>query len=367
MKRSLAVGLTCASVACSDGGSIQRLGEAPPSPSQPSPVKIEGEVPMNVDGAAVTPPEALRLLEFAIPGVLENCGDGAPFPHDPAVDTETGLVYYTDSTRHCIGEFNPETLEFRAWPTATAGAEPHGLVVVDGVVYYTGWVANILGRVDPIGGTTEDFPLAVSDPHTPTWQRGAVWFTGGARQYGRFDPVTTETQLFDFSSDQSGPYGIAPAPDGSLWVALFGTNRLARIDTGSTPASAEEFVLPATAARPRRLAVDAQGKVWYSNYAGRELGLMDPSAPEGQRFRQFPTPRGGRPYGIAIGPDGRVWYGDQDAAEVVGFDPASESVVAELPISTAGPGPLRNMAADPEHQRIWISLSDVGVLGVIQF
>jgi hypothetical protein len=72
----------------------------------------------------------LRLLEFVIPGVLENCSDGAPFPHDPAVDTETGLVYYTDSSRHCIGQFNPETLEFRAWPTATAGAEPHGLVSI---------------------------------------------------------------------------------------------------------------------------------------------------------------------------------------------------------------------------------------------
>jgi hypothetical protein len=28
---------------------------------------------------------------------------------------------------------------------------------------------------------------------------------------------------------------------------------------------------------------------------------------------------------------------------------------------------VRNMAADPERQRVWLSLSDVGRLGVIQF
>jgi virginiamycin B lyase len=366
MKRSVALGLICVCVSCSDEPAPPNRN-APPSPIQPAPVKIDGEAPLNLDGAAVTAPEDLRLVEFAIPPVLDNCGEGPAFPHDPAVDAATGLVYYTDTSRHCIGQFNPDTLEFRAWPTATPDVEPHGLVVVNGVVYYTGWVANVMGRVDPALGTTEDFPLDVSEPHTPTSQQGVVWFTGGGRQYGRFDPLTSGSQLFDFPTDQSGPYGIAPAPDGSVWVALFATNRLGRIDTGAAPTSAEEFVLPSSDARPRRLAVDARGRVWYSDYAGRVLGLMDPSAAPEQRFRQFPTPRGGRPYGIAIGPDGRVWYGDQDAAEVVGFDPVSESVVAELPISAASPGPLRNMMADPERQRIWIALSDVGLLGVIQF
>jgi virginiamycin B lyase len=367
MKNWMSRGLFFVCAACSEGGTIQGKQEVPRSAGPPATVKIEGEAPMNRDGTAITPPDQLAVVEFAVPDALDNCSDGAAFPHDPAVDAATGLVYYTDTARHCIGQFNPQTLEFRAWPTATPSAEPHGLVVVEGVVYYTGWVANILGRVDTGTGESRDFPLALEEPHTPTWQQGAVWFTGGERQYGRFDPITETTQLFDFPSDQSGPYGIAPAPDGSVWVALFGTDRLARIDASASPVSAEEFVLPEAGARPRRLAVDAQGKVWYSNFAGRELGSLDPGAPEAQRFRQFPTPRGGPPYGIAIGPDGYVWYADQDAAEVVGFDPASESVVAELPLTPAAPGPVRNMAADPERQRIWLSLSDVSRLGVIQF
>jgi virginiamycin B lyase len=366
MKGSIALVLVVACSGCSDDDGVRLASEAPPADMRSAAVQIEGESPANVDGAALTPPEQLRVLEFEIPA-LKNCSEGAAFPHDPAVDAATGFVYYTDSSRHCIGQFNPETLEFRAWPTATPGVEPHGLVVVDGVVYYTGWVANVMGVIDPVAGTTRDFPVAVSDPHTPIWQQGAVWFTGGTSQYGRFDPVSESSQIFDFPTAESGPYGIAPAPDGSAWVALFGTNRLGRIDTSAGGASAEEFVLPDAGARPRRLVVDARGRVWYSDYARGTLGMMDPGASEGQQFRQFPTPRGGRPYGIAVGPDARVWYADLDAAMVVGFDPEMESVVAELPLSPAMPGPVRNMAADPERQRVWLSLSDVGRLGVIQF
>lgn len=367
MRRVLVLGLMLAGASCSDEADRAANRAVPNIPLAPDAVTIQGEAPSNLDGAAITPPEQLRVVEFVLPSALGNCTEGASFPHDPAVDTLTGLVYYTDTSRHCIGQLNPDTLEVRAWPTATPGVEPHGLVVVDGVVYYTGWVADILGVIVTATGSSRDFSLGVAEPHTPTWQQGAVWFTGGERQYGRFDPITETTQLFDFPTAQSGPYGIAPAPDGSVWVALFGSNRLARIDPSASPVSAEEYVLPKPGARPRRLAVDARGRVWYSDYPGRELGSMDPAAPLAERFAQFPTPRGGRPYGIAVGPDQRIWYGDQDRAEVVGFDPASQAVVAELPLELAAPGPIRNMATDPERQRIWIALSDVGRLGVIQF
>jgi virginiamycin B lyase len=150
-------------------------------------------------------------------------------------------------------------------------------------------------------------------------------------------------------------------------VALYSTNRLARIDTDAMPTSHEEFVLSAPGARPRRLAVDAQGRVWFTDYAQRRLGRFDPRLPEAERTREFPTPGGGSPYGIAIGPDGRVWYNDQDAAELVGFDPESESVVARLPLELESPGPVRNITADQPRRRLWLALSNVGRLAMIQF
>src|SRR4051812_39019788 len=122
MKNWMSRGLFFVCAACSEGGTIQGKQEVPRSAGPPATVKIEGEAPMNRDGTAITPPDQLAVVEFAVPDALDNCSDGAAFPHDPAVDAATGLVYYTDTARHCIGQFNPQTLEFRAWPTATPSA-----------------------------------------------------------------------------------------------------------------------------------------------------------------------------------------------------------------------------------------------------
>ena len=55
------------------------------------------------------------------------------------------------------------------------------------------------------------------------------------------------------------------------------------------------------------------------------------------------------------------------AASPYPHDPATASVVAQLPLPSSSPGPVRNMAVDIARQRVWLALSDVGRLAVIQF
>jgi virginiamycin B lyase len=337
------------------------LGEQTPLAPNEMPAPGANEMP-----PAAVDPGSLEVVEIAIPDDLPGCSPA--YPHDPAVDLETGMVYYAGSNESCIGQYNPDTGEFQAWPTATPNSYPHGLLVVDGVVFFTGQRADLIGSVDPATGEAVDFPVAADGPHTAVLHEGGIWFTvQGSSEFGRLDPATGEADVFAFSGGPAGPYGIWPAPDGSLWVALFATNRLARIDVAASPPTEEQFVLPETDSRPRRIAVDASGRVWFTDFARSALGSLDPALPEGERVREFPTPGGGRPYGIAIGPDGRVWYNDQDSAEMVGFDPATDSVVARLPIEIDNPGPVRNIAVDQPRRRLWLAISNVGQLAMIQF
>lgn len=307
--------------------------------------------------------------EISVAPIPALPGCEAPYPHDPAVDEATGLVYYADSNTSCIGELDPTSMEYRAWPTPTPGSYPHGLVVDEqGRVFYTAQDSDRIGRLMPSDDAIEDFPVAAAGPHTPTLHQGSVWFTaqqGG--QYGRFDRETGDAQIYPFEDTASRPYGMWPAPDGSLWVALFGVNRLARIDTSMEPPAVEEFTLPNSASRPRRIAVDAAGRVWYTDYSRRMLGMLDPAASQQERFAEFAMPGGGQPYGIAIGPDGRVWVDDEDVPEIVGFDPDSRQVIAQVPVPIANAGPVRNMAVDRVRKRIWLAISNVGHLGVLQF
>jgi hypothetical protein len=72
-------------------------------------------------GGAPVPTIPDGIIEVEIPD-QEDCENA--YPHDPSVDEETGVVYWAGSNESCIGEFNPDTMEFRAWPTATADSYP---------------------------------------------------------------------------------------------------------------------------------------------------------------------------------------------------------------------------------------------------
>ena len=150
-----------------------------------------------------------------------------------------------------------------------------------------------------------------------------------------------------------------PAPDGTLWVALFGTNKLARLD----PSSGEptEIALPDPLARPRRLVVDDSGTVWYTAYARGFLGAY---VPKTGRFTEWPTPTPrGAPYGIAIGPDGRIWFEEATSGDMVAFDPRDGSM-ERIGIPTRG-AIVRHMVVDQARGRIWLALSGTGRIGRI--
>jgi virginiamycin B lyase len=235
-------------------------------------------------------------------------------------------------------------------------------VAANGHVFYTAQNANLIGRLDPVAGSiTNEYPV-MTDPHTPLFHMSMVWFTSQrGNRYGRVDPTSGNVMTWPAPTASSQPYGIQPAPNGHMFIALFGTNKLGELDPAN-PGTLIEHVLPNASSRPRRLAVDLQGRVWYGDYARDRLGMFDPSM--GQ-FREWTTPNtAGLPYGIVIGPDNRVWYNDDGASVMVAFDPVTEqSYVVAIP--TRG-STVRNIAVDRPRRRIWLAESGIGRLGLIQ-
>jgi virginiamycin B lyase len=169
--------------------------------------------------------------------------------------------------------------------------------------------------------------------------------------------------VYDSPVPRSKPYGLQRAPDGTLWMALFGTNKLGHLD----PATAQltTIDLPNADARPRRLAVTADGRVWYSDYARGYLGMYDPktkSAKEWKTPNQTPE-HTSNPYGIGVAPDGAIWVNEARQGNMVRFDPRTEQMlVVEIP--TKG-SVIRNVTVDSARHRLWIAESGVSRLGRI--
>ena len=302
---------------------------------------------------------AAEVVEFEIP--REDA-----FPHDPAVGSD-GIVWYTDQRNSFIGRLDPATGEIRDYPTPTPSSGPHGITVApDGGVWYTAQRTGRLGRLDPSTGEITEYPLPAGggDPHTLIWHDVSVWFTvQGGNRIGRLDPATGEAGLWAPPTPDASPYGIVPAPDGTLWVALFGTNKLLHVEPGSGTGEPvlTEVELENAESRPRRLAVDDRGRVWYTDYPRHKIGMYEPVT--GLQRERDTASSPSQPYGIAIGPDGRIWYNEASSGLMVGFGPATgEQVTVTIPTSGAI---VRHMVLDPERERLWLALSGTGRIGLI--
>src|SRR5574341_239873 len=141
-------------------------------------------------------------------------------PHDvaPAPD---GTVWYTAQSSGELGRLDPATGKTHHIKLG-AGSHPHGVSVgPDGAPWVTDGGLNAIVRVDPMAEQVQVFPLpagrGAANLNTATFDhRGVLWFTGQSGVYGRLDPKVGRVEVFDAPQGQ-GPYGIAPAPDSTVY------------------------------------------------------------------------------------------------------------------------------------------------------
>jgi virginiamycin B lyase len=284
------------------------------------------------------------------------------FPSDAVVDAE-GAVWFTDRITHRIGRLDPETGEITAYPTPTPKSAPYGIIrTPDGFLWYAASRASRIGRVDPrTGGITEYVIPARGGPQMLAAQDGKIWFTlRESDRYGSLDPSTGEVWLDSVPAPApyraARPYSIAASPDGTLWMGLFGTNRLARIHPAER--RLRIHALPDKRSQARRLTVDARGTVWYTDFRRSRLGRVDPATGAVREEISWRAPA--EPYGLAVGPDGRIWWNESRHDLLVAFDPKTEdSFVVPIP---GGHAVVRKIAVDSVRGRLWLPRSDAGTI-----
>lgn len=289
--------------------------------------------------ATVTPylaqnyPEKARPAANIVPGPVQVSMQSFQVltpgsrPHDPLA-TRDGMLWYTGQMTDMLGRVNPRTGEVKEFPVKTRMSGPHGLMEDrDGNIWYTANGGGHIGKLDPRTGQVTEYPMPdpeVRDPHTLLIANdGVIWFTAqNANRVGRLDPRTGQVQLVTMPIARSRPYGMAFDSKGTLFVVLFGTNGVAEVDTKTMAVKVHK--LPDAASRPRRLAITPDDIVWYADYSVGRLGRLDPRT--GQ-VKEYASPSGPKsaPYGIsAIGDV--VWYSESEAKPntVVRFDPKTE-------------------------------------------
>ncbi len=286
-------------------------------------------------------------------------------PHDPAVAPD-GSLWYTGQLANKLGRLDENTGEIQEFPLDIENSGPHGLVAdSEGNIWFTANSGGYIGKLDPSSGAIEHYFMPderARDPHTPIFdQNGILWFTVQVGNFvGRLDPTSGEITLRQPPTPAALPYGIKVNAEGVPFFCEFGTEKIASIDPGSLGIT-EYTVTPG--ARPRRLTITPNGLIYYSDFARGFLGRLDPATGE---VREWPSPGGSRsqPYGITSTADGVVWYSESGVQPntLVRFDPQTESFQS-WPIPSGG-GVVRHMVATPDG-RLYIACSGVNKVGIV--
>src|SRR5216684_2075674 len=230
-------------------------------------------------GAGYTPEGWNTVLQMMI-------NQGAPLPADQIEPLKAYLIRSFQEKGKAAGAVmpGPAKISFREWQAPTPGSRPHDpLAASDGSLWYTGQLANVLGRVDPNSG---------------------------------------EIKLLTPPTANARPYGMALNSKGIVFFVEFGTNQVGSVD----PKTLEfhEYKLPDPASRPRRIAITSDDIVWYSDYSRGYLGRLDSTT---GKVTEWPSPSGPKsePYGISAISD-VIWYSESGSTPntVVRFDPKTE-------------------------------------------
>jgi virginiamycin B lyase len=288
-------------------------------------------------------------------------------PHDP-LWTPDGNMWYSGHMANVLGRFDPRTQKFTEFHPKVPGSGPHGLVAdKDGNIWFTANFKGYIGKLDPKTGDVTEYDLPdpnARDPHTPLFApNGMLFFTvQSANMVGRLNPKTGEIKMVTSPTPKSNPYGMVMNSKGVPIFCEFGSNKIASIDPETL--AIHEWVLPHEDSRPRRIAITADDAVWYSDYARGYLGRLDTKT--GKVTNEWPSPSGPKcqPYAItAIG--NVIWYVESNARPntLVRFDSATERF--QTWIIPAGGGVVRNMVHTPDGN-LWFPESGVNKIAFVQ-
>ena len=270
-------------------------------------------------------------------------------PHDPLAARD-GSLWYTGQMANVLGRLDPKTGQFKEYPLKTPHSGPHGLVEdKDGNIWYTGNTGALIGKLDPKTGAVNEYPIPdpeAKDPHTLIFDKsGILWFTvQNANRIGRLDPKSAEIKMLTPPTAKARPYGMALDSKGTIFFVEFGTNQVGSVVPKTL--QIREYPLPDPAARPRRVAITSDDTVWYADFARGYLGHLDPAT---GKVTEWPSPSGPKsePYGISAIND-VIWYSESGSTPntIVRFDPKSSKFQSwALP---GGGNIVRNTSVTPD-------------------
>jgi virginiamycin B lyase len=157
-------------------------------------------------------------------------------PYGIAINSK-GIPFFCEFNTNKMASIDPTTLQIKEYPLPTTARPRRMAIASDDSVYFTDFEGGNLGRLDPASGAVKMWPSpggAKSEPYgmviTPD---GMVWYSESGVKPNtliRFDPKTEEFARTTIPSGGGTVRNIAATPDGRLYLACSGVNKVAVVE-----------------------------------------------------------------------------------------------------------------------------------------
>lgn len=299
-----------------------------------------------------------RVVEYD----LEN--EGAE-PHDVAVDPN-GIGWANQRFGGKVSRFDPVTYEYSEISppmTYAPKARPGNLQIsADGMMWLPDPNERRWLSYDTKSGEWTTWPFPETIRGQPNGNSlaiaadGAVWASGPGSAR-RLDPKTKEWQSWDTptwtkTKKNPGGYGLTLDGDGRAWMAMNLVDRMARFDhkTGEVV----EFKVPVEGTSyPRRMGTDANGDVWVGLWGSGQLMKIDHKTTK-MEVLDPPTPKNGAYMVSADLKNNVLWVTLHTVDKIARYNPQTkEWTEFALPYAEHD---TRRIQFDANHpNRIWFS------------
>jgi virginiamycin B lyase len=251
-------------------------------------------------------------------------------PHDVIVDGG-GMVWYSSFGEQNLGRLDPRTGKVTEFPIEEhKPGFPTGLLGLrsdrDGNLWLGNMYQATIVKFDPHTETFKSWPLqgdenidaAQINMVSPQGSHvdGKVWTqNNGFAGVHRLDIATGRIETWEPFKGVPGPhniYDVIPDSRNNLYFTDFRQRHIGRIDAKSGEIKLYEIPTPASA--PRRGTMDAQDRLWFGEYRGDRIGMLDTRT--GQ-FKEWPvSPRWSSPYDVITDKNEEAWTGSMLSDQV---------------------------------------------------
>lgn len=258
------------------------------------------------------------ITEYQLPRELTQ-------PHDVIVDSD-GMVWYSDFGQQFMGKLDPKTGQTKEFPVPQLRPG----FPVGGLDMETDQAGNIWLSLLEQGGAarfdrkTEKFQMFPAPGHpgseslhvsmlvpTASHVDGKVWLKDDSAgiTLDRLDPATGKIESIHPYGDNAGRkhsgYGAAADSHNNLYLLDTVGSTIVKVDAKT--GEAKIFPTPTKEAFPRRGHMDSQDRLWFAEFQADQVGMFD------TRTEQFHEWSLGSPwfspYDAVVDKNGEVWAG----------------------------------------------------------